>query len=98
MRARAARVYDGPDEVHRQTVARHALKGVTPSELPTQFVPRRAEEARQRFAEVLDARGTWADTAAYDATAAKLAGMFRDNIKKFGDAVSPAIIGAGPKG
>jgi hypothetical protein len=24
--------------------------------------------------------------------------MFRDNIKKFGDAVSAAIIGAGPKG
>ena len=49
-------------------------------------------------AEVLDARGTWADTAAYDTMAAKLAGMFRDNIKKFGDAVTPAIIAAGPKG
>jgi phosphoenolpyruvate carboxykinase (ATP) len=49
-------------------------------------------------AEVLDARGTWKDGAAYDAQAKKLAGMFRDNIKKFGDAVSAAIIGAGPKG
>ena len=49
-------------------------------------------------AEVLDARGTWADTAAYDTMAAKLAGMFRDNITKFGDAVSAAIIAAGPKG
>jgi len=49
-------------------------------------------------AEVLDARGTWSDGAAYDAQAKKLAGMFRDNIKKFGDAVSAAIVGAGPKG
>ncbi len=47
---------------------------------------------------VLDARGTWSDGAAYDAQAKKLAAMFRDNIKKFGDSVSAAIIGAGPKG
>jgi len=49
-------------------------------------------------AEVLDARGTWKDAAAYDASAAKLAGMFRDNIKKFGEAVSEKILAAGPKG
>ena len=48
--------------------------------------------------EVLDPRRTWADGAAYDAQASKLAGMFRDNITKFGAAVSPAILGAGPKG
>ena len=29
--ARAARIYDGPDEVHRQTVARQVLKGYTPT-------------------------------------------------------------------
>ena len=28
--ARAARIYDGPDEVHRQTVARQVLKGYVP--------------------------------------------------------------------
>jgi phosphoenolpyruvate carboxykinase (ATP) len=49
-------------------------------------------------ADVLDARGTWKDPAAYDAQAAKLAEMFRENIKKFGSAVSPGILAAGPKG
>jgi phosphoenolpyruvate carboxykinase (ATP) len=48
--------------------------------------------------EVLDPRGTWKDPAAYDVQAAKLAGMFRDNITKFGDAVPADIIAAGPKG
>ena len=28
--ARAARIYDGPDEVHRQSVARHVLRGYAP--------------------------------------------------------------------
>src|SRR4051812_19941726 len=45
--------------------------------------------------EVLDARGTWKDAAAYDAQAAKLAGMFAKNIEKFGDKVSAAICSAG---
>ena len=48
--------------------------------------------------EVLDPRSTWKDGAAYDVQAQKLAGMFRENITKFGDAVAPGIIAAGPKG
>jgi phosphoenolpyruvate carboxykinase (ATP) len=49
-------------------------------------------------ADVLDARGTWKDEAAYDAQANRLAAMFRENIAKFGSAVSPAILAAGPRG
>ena len=52
--ARAARIYDGPDEVHRQTVARHALKNYEPSEVPTDHIPTRALAAREKFADVLE--------------------------------------------
>jgi acyl-CoA dehydrogenase len=52
--ARAARLYDGPDEVHRQTVARRTLKGYQPAEVPTEHVPTRREAARRRFADLLD--------------------------------------------
>jgi phosphoenolpyruvate carboxykinase (ATP) len=47
---------------------------------------------------VLDPRGTWADKASYDAQARKLAAMFRENIAKFGDAVSAETLAAGPIG
>ncbi len=52
--ARAARIYDGPDEVHRQTVARHTLKQYSPSEVPTEYVPARREAAQRKFAEALE--------------------------------------------
>jgi acyl-CoA dehydrogenase len=55
--ARAARIYDGPDEVHRQSVARQILRGVTvPSDgVPSEHVPTRRDEARRKFADLLDA-------------------------------------------
>jgi acyl-CoA dehydrogenase len=55
--ARGARFYDGPDEVHRSTVARQILRGYEPSPggVPTQHIPTRREAARAKFAELLDA-------------------------------------------
>jgi acyl-CoA dehydrogenase len=55
--ARAARLYDGADEVHRQSVARRVLRGYSPPEggVPSQHVPTRREEARRRFADLLEA-------------------------------------------
>ena len=46
---------------------------------------------------VLDPRGTWDDPARYDAQAAKMAGMFRDNFAKYADQVSDAVRQAGPR-
>lgn len=50
--ARAARLYDGPDEVHRQTVARLILRGYSaPADgVPTEYVPRRRASAEHLFA------------------------------------------------
>jgi acyl-CoA dehydrogenase len=55
--ARGARLYDGPDEVHRQSVARQILRGYEPPPdgLPREHVPTRRAAARERFAELLEA-------------------------------------------
>ena len=52
--ARAARIYDGPDEVHRVTVARKLLKDYKPVEVPTEHVPTRRALAQAKFAEALE--------------------------------------------
>jgi acyl-CoA dehydrogenase len=54
--ARAARIYDGPDEVHRVTVARQVLKDYTPAEgpWPSDHIPTRREAAQKKFANLLE--------------------------------------------
>src|SRR3954447_3260768 len=52
--ARAARIYDGPDEVHKVTVARQLLKRYRPSDPPTEHVPTRRAAALEKFAGYLD--------------------------------------------
>jgi acyl-CoA dehydrogenase len=51
--ARAARIYDGPDEVHKVTVARQVLKRYTPTEVPSEHVPTRRDAAQKKFADLL---------------------------------------------
>jgi acyl-CoA dehydrogenase len=55
--ARAARFYDGPDEVHRASVARQILRGYeAPADgVPTEHVPTRRAAAREKFADLLEA-------------------------------------------
>lgn len=48
-------------------------------------------------AEVMIPRNAWADKAAYDATAHKLAGMFVDKFKRYEATVSDAVKAAAPK-
>jgi phosphoenolpyruvate carboxykinase (ATP) len=47
-------------------------------------------------ADVLIPRKTWSDKASYDATARKLAGLFRDNFTKYADGASAEVRNAGP--
>jgi acyl-CoA dehydrogenase len=53
--ARAARLVDGADEVHRASVARHVLKGIeaAPGIWPSEHVPTRQAAAREKFADYL---------------------------------------------
>ncbi|EHI11678.1 acyl-CoA dehydrogenase family protein [Mycolicibacterium thermoresistibile] len=52
--ARNARIYDGPDEVHRQTVARRVLRNYRSREVPSEHLPTRRAEAVKRFARLLE--------------------------------------------
>jgi acyl-CoA dehydrogenase len=58
--ARAARFYDGPDEVHRVSLARQVLAGYQPPEgmWPREHVPTRKAAAQRKFAALLEAATT----------------------------------------
>jgi acyl-CoA dehydrogenase len=55
--ARGARFYDGPDEVHRASVARQILREYeAPADgVPSEHVPTRRDAAREKFATLLEA-------------------------------------------
>jgi acyl-CoA dehydrogenase len=54
--ARSARIYDGPDEVHRISAARRLLRDYEAHEVPSEHVPTRRAAARELFARHLDDR------------------------------------------
>jgi acyl-CoA dehydrogenase len=53
-------MYDGPDEVHRVTVARQILSGYKEPKgpWPTEHIPTRREAAQRKFAALLEAATT----------------------------------------
>src|SRR6266704_1744908 len=60
MTLHAAWIYDGPDEVHRVSVARQILAGYRPPDgtWPREHVPTRREASRRKFAALLEAATT----------------------------------------
>jgi phosphoenolpyruvate carboxykinase (ATP) len=85
---------------HTRTIVRSALSGelegveTRPDPIFGVAVPRHVPGVPD---DLLDARSTWADPAAYDAQARHLAGLFADNFRRFEGAASEAIVAAGPR-
>jgi acyl-CoA dehydrogenase len=52
--ARASRIYDGPDEVHRMTVARDIFKGYEPRDVPSEHIPTRRAAALEKYGALLE--------------------------------------------
>src|SRR5687767_8236769 len=85
---------------HTRAMIHAILRGdldKAPSETDPAFglhIPREVSNVPRQ---VLRPRETWPDKNAYDTQAKKLAEMFKDNIEKFGGAVSDAVKAAGPR-
>jgi acyl-CoA dehydrogenase len=53
--SRAARLYDGPDEVHKVTVAKKTFKRYTAVDVPTEHIPTRRVAALTKYGSQLEA-------------------------------------------
>ncbi len=86
---------------HTRTMIRAALAG-TIAEAALQKDPVFGFRVPQSVpgvpGDVLNPRATWADAKAFDAQAGKLAGMFRENFKRYGDQVGDDVKAAAPAG
>ncbi|MEE8594620.1 MAG: phosphoenolpyruvate carboxykinase (ATP) [Gemmatimonadota bacterium] len=67
-----------------------------PTELDPVFGLQMITEVSHVPSEILKPRDTWADKEAYDATARRLAGLFRENFEKYADHCEPEVCEAGP--
>jgi phosphoenolpyruvate carboxykinase (ATP) len=85
---------------HTRTMVRAALAGELDA-VPTHTHPVFGLEVPNAVPgvpeELMRPRDTWADAAAYDAQAKKLAEMFAKNFEQFAEHVSEAVRRAGPK-
>ena len=52
--SRAARLYDGPDEVHKVSVARRILKDYEPRDKPTDHIPTRRKGAMEKWGPIIE--------------------------------------------
>jgi phosphoenolpyruvate carboxykinase (ATP) len=86
---------------HTRSMVRAALNGDLDA-VPTRIDPIFGLEVPTTCpdvpAEVLDPRATWPDPDAYDETARRSAGMFRENFKTFAGGVDALVRDAGPRG
>lgn len=56
--SRAARLYDGPDEVHKVGVAKRILRQYEPVDVPTDHIPTRKAAAMEKYGPLIEALDT----------------------------------------
>ncbi len=84
---------------HTRAMLRAALEGrldEAPTEKDPIFGLEIPTECLDVPSEVLNPRGTWSDSAAYDEQAKKLAAMFKENFEQYADGLPDEVRSAGP--